>query len=328
MFPTTRRLTAIRLLTAAAVSALVMLAATPANAGELAPVPAAPQPNLWAEIETECFGDGSSPGIRWRAGNNTNGTHVLSLIRNDSVVYDVVIAPGEEKTSALHAAHWDDTFQHFQMRWKSQDQVLAQAKPWLNCVEPELAVSFDPADVDGAPCSGPVTATVHNSGTQNGEVRIVHGGDLVDHFVVATGSAVGVDLDAEAGTWLAGTVWDHGAHEFFFEVAVVDCPDAPSEPGPEPAPDPNGDGPLGEPGELGEPGLVDELPSPVTADRSPAPDAEVTGLTLDREISLLLARQPSDDTLAAPGGATPWILGFAVLLGAAALTARIVTARR
>lgn len=311
MFPAHRLLHVVRLLAAVSVTAVVVLSTTPASARGLVPVPAAASPNLWAEIEADCFGDGSSPGVRWRAGNDTNGSHLLSLTRNGDVVYDVVIGPGEEQTSVLHATHWEDSYQHFQMWWKSQDQVLAQAKLWLNCIEPELEVSFDPADVLGAPCSGPVTAKVRNSGTQNGQVRILHDGALLDQFVVPTGSEVEIDVEADAGTWLAGTVWDHGAHELFFETNVVDCPDAPPEPS-----------------DLPEPHEQPQHEAQFEDEPGPESESEEAELVVDRDTGLLPGRQSPVAPPAEPGAGAPWVLGLAVLAGAAAVTAGLVTARR
>jgi hypothetical protein len=341
----------IRLLFATVIVALLAAgAAPPARALELAPPPAEPKPSLWAEIETECFGaHGTTPGIRWKAGNNTNAKHIVALFHNGGHVYDVMVEPGEVKTGALNAPQWEDTSQSFAVVWKSQDVTLAQIKPWLNCTEPELSVTYSATDAMGAPCAGPLTVTVANSGNQNAEVRILLQQAVVQHVVIQPGTSVGVEMEAVAGNSIAGTVWDHGAHEFFFGTQAVDCdedddggegePPAPPEP---PAPNDGGndggepkvDDAPGEPGgtwqevDEPEPGVVEDLPEPVIADAPPGPpDTEAGDPGLDEEITRLRGRQlggPNEPPVS--GGSSRWG-GWVVLTLLAAATTLVVLHR-
>jgi hypothetical protein len=340
-----------RLITALATGALALtVLATPAAALELAPTPAEPKPSLWAEITTECFGTpATTPGIRWRIGNNTNGPHVFGVVHQGSKVYDVVVHPGEVKTSALNAPHWEDTFQSFKVVWSSQDVVLAQLKPWLNCTEPDLAVTFDATDAEGQPCAGPLAITVTNSGTQNGQVKILVGNLVVHQAVVATDGSVTLDLVAATGDWIAASFLNHGLHELFFGIQVVECPDDPPAP-----PDPNdgggddanggnhwnGDGAddgagiqddPGAPGGTWEPvdepgGDVGEAePEPVVSSFGTVDDGVAPGeeMGLDREIALLSARH---GMRGAPTGSPtgPWlaVLGLAAALAVSAIALR------
>jgi hypothetical protein len=333
---------------------------------ELAPVPQEPKPNLWAEFEVDCFSGGTSPGVRWRAGNNTNGTHIFSLLHNDKLVFDFKVEPGETKSSALHSHLWEDSYQFFEIKWTSQDKRLAATQPWLNCVEPELTYTFGEVDHNGDPCAGLVDIEFTNDGTQTAQVRLGVGGPAHEsQFTVGTGATEAKQIHVGAGTIVWASYLNHGHHEYFLEAKAVDCdedlpdPPVPAVPDgddvndpPEP-PDPdagdgdgdggNGGGPQvddapGEPGgtwqEVDEPdpGVVDRLPDPVMKDRGdhssdPLPHGtQVAGLTLDREIGLLLERAPLPGTASDTAGAPLWAF-WLVAVALAAITTRVVLNR-
>lgn len=314
-----------RLLVVSAFVGSLLVAAHPAGAVDLeAPAPTDPKPGLWAEIDKECFG--TSPGVRWRVGNNTNGPHLFGIYREGSLVFEVKVDPGEVKSSAMHSPLWEDTHQHFQIAWQSQGTVLAQLKPWLNCIEPDPSATVASTGAGGNACAGTVAVTVVNTGTQNADVKIIKDHSVVKNVLVGTDAAVTVEFEAEPGAGIAATYLNHGLYEFFFETVAVECtsdkPDTPAPPddgggggGASLDDDPADNGNTIEPTDDPGPGLGEAEPEPVVTDLA-TPVASGTDLT--REIAVLSGRHASSSSDGEPASSgLVWI----VLVGALAMGA-------
>jgi hypothetical protein len=294
-----------RLLVVAVLVGTTLLAVQPAAAIDVeAPAPTEPKPSLWAEIDKECFG--STPGVRWTIGNNTNGPHLFGVYHNGDLVHEVKVDPGEVKTSAFNSPHWEDTHQQFQIVWQSQGTVLAQLKPWLDCIQPELTATVGTTDPDGNACAGTVALSVTNTGTQNANVQFIKDHSVMKTLVVATGATTTVEFEAAPGAGIAAAYLNHGLHELFFGTVTVDCAaDDQDQPSP---PDGDGTGNDGgaslddDPADTGaslesvdEPGtdLGEGEPEPVVTDLATTPDPDTD---LASEIAMLTARHgPTPD---------------------------------
>ena len=264
----------------------VTIAPGPAAALELAPPPTEPKPPLWAGFESVCLGaKEDTPGVRWTISNTTNGPHIFSFLNEGQLVYDVLVASGETKSGSVSSVLWEDTHRHFQIIWKSQNTVLAQTKPWFNCVEPVLSASFGPVDAHGKPCAGVVPLTIANSGTQTAQVHVYQKTPAVfTALAVPAGASEIVQVPMLPGQTLSGSYLNHGSHEFFFGIEVVEClPPAPPEP-PEPPvlPEPpQDDPPAGDDG-AGDGPAMNEEPGEPGGTLEPA---DVPGSDADQSIS-------------------------------------------
>lgn len=311
-----------------AVVAAMTIAPSSATALELAPPPTQPKPTLWAGLETKCIGpDGETPAATWTVSNTTNGNHVMSFMRDGSLVYDTVVKAGETKSGTVSSPQWEDSYQFFAIVWKFNDTTLAQIKPWFNCVEPELAVSYGEVDAQGQACAGTTAVTIANSGTQNAQVRL-YSAPQVAHlqFAVKTGSSVTIELDTLDGDHISGTYLNHGSHEVFFETKVVLCPEPLPDPLPEPEPEPKpgdegggggGGGPVNDDPSETETTLESEVETETeteTEDADATPDDERDTEVAEAVLSADQALE-SDSATSGSGSRLLWLLLALLLAG-------------
>jgi hypothetical protein len=327
------------------ITTLILLGiARPVGALDLSPAPSPAESGLWATREVTC--KHGSPGVEWTLGNNTNGTHIYSLYVDGMWASQVTVAPGEVRTRSFHSNLWEDSYVHFEVVWKSQGTTIAQTKPWLNCLEPELSYTFTKVDDHGNPCAGLVEVEITNTGNQTADIKLQTGNGLAQHtqFALGVDSSVSKQVHIGTGTWLAGSYLNFGAYEFFLEEVAVDCADAlpklPELPDP-PTDHGGGDSPNDETdAELvaQESDHVDPLPmideggAPVsTAPADIAPPAvehSPAAVTLDLDARIALrgdAPAPTEHEAASGGPPTARVV-MLVLLGAAIVGA--MAARR
>jgi hypothetical protein len=321
-----------------AVVAAAALAPSPAGALELAPPPTEPKPLLWAEIESHCIGNKADlPAVKWTVSNTTNSKHVFTLSQENQADSEFIVEPGETKTGWRSSPLWEDSHLHFAITWKSQNVMLAQAKPWFNCIEPILSVSFGPVDDQGRPCAGVVPVTIANTGDQTAQVHLYQKSPTVfKALTVKAESTETVDVPMLPGQHLGGSYLNYGSHEFFLEAEVVECvPPAPPEPPKQPEP-PANDGDQSDDNEPsinenpGEPGgtldpvdvpgsdIGEGLPEPAVSSFEIFADDENRSavIGLDSEVAQLRARHLGVGLDSGPAVPGRWALGALALVAA------------